>query len=56
MNEREKHEIGYKLFKKVLVEEFALKNIRDIKRKVGNYSKEIGVSKDKLLVFSKIAL
>ena len=56
MNEREKHKIGYELLKRVLVEQFRLKNIRDIKGKIGNYSKETGISEDKLITFGKIAL
>ena len=56
MDEREKNEIGYKFFKRVLVEKFSLKSIRNLKREIGNYSKEMNVPKDKLLIFSKIAL
>ena len=56
MDDRKKHEIGYKLFKEYLVENFSFKDIRDLKRKVGNVSKEINISKDELLTFSKIVL
>jgi len=56
MNEREKTKIGYELFKMILVERFRLKNIRDIKEKIENYSKETGISKNRLLIFGKIAL
>ena len=56
MNEREKNEIGYKLFKRVLVEEFSLKDIKNLKEKVRNFSEETNISDDKLLAFSKIAI
>ena len=56
MNEREKHKIGYELLKRFLVERFKLRDIQNIKRKIGNYAKETGISKDKLLIFGKTAL
>ena len=56
MNEREKHQIGFELFKRVLVKQFALKDIQDIKGKIRNFSEETNISEDKLLVFSKIVL
>jgi hypothetical protein len=58
MNDQEKHAIGYRLFKRVLAKQFSFRNIKNMEKTIENegYSKDTGISKDKLLVFIKIAL
>jgi len=56
MNEQRINEIGQMLFEEVLVKEFTLKDIRNMKRKIGNFleEKKIPISKEELLNYSKI--
>jgi len=50
------NEIGQMLFEEILLEKYTLKDIRNIKRKIGNFlgEKKISISKEELLEYSKI--
>ena len=56
MNEQRINEIGQMLFEEILLEKYTLKDIRNIKRKVGNFleEKKISISREELLEYTKI--
>jgi|AntAceMinimDraft_4_1070372.scaffolds.fasta_scaffold12453_1 hypothetical protein len=56
MDDKRKNEIGNILFKKVLLEEFSLKDIRSTKRKLGNLSKECHIPLKELLIYTEVTL
>lgn len=53
MNEQKRNAIAYTVLKVVVKNDVSFKDIPQLKRKIGNLAKEIGVAKEDLLEFSK---
>lgn len=56
MDEKRKNEIAYSLLRVIVKKEISFSDIANVKREIGNLSKETSIPKDELLQFKKIIL
>ncbi len=56
MTSKRQGEIAYSVLKRIIREKSSLRDIGDTRRRVGNLSKETGISEDELILFGKLIL